>query len=44
VGFDIATMRDSLARFSDQEVPVSADTDAGAIREFFRTWSEQLRQ
>jgi hypothetical protein len=35
-GFDIAvlaTMLDSLARFSDQEVPLSADTDVGALRE-----------
>jgi hypothetical protein len=37
-------MLDSLARFRDQEIPVSAETDVGAMREFFRTWSEQLRQ
>ena len=46
-GFDIgvlATMLDSLARFSDQEVPVPTDTDVSAMREFFRRWSEQLRQ
>jgi Nucleotidyl transferase AbiEii toxin, Type IV TA system len=46
-GFDIgvlATMLDSLTRFSDQEIPVPVDTDIGAMREFFRTWSEQLRE
>jgi hypothetical protein len=46
-GFDIgvlATMLDSLSRFTDQEIPVPADTDVRAIREFFRRWSEQLRE
>jgi hypothetical protein len=37
-------MLDSLARFCDHKIPVPADTDVGAMREFFRTWSEQLRE
>lgn len=46
-GFDIgvlAIMLDSLARFSDQEIPAPADADVRAVRQFFRNWSEQLRQ
>jgi hypothetical protein len=31
-------MLNSLARFSDQEIPVPADADVSAVREFFRTW------
>jgi hypothetical protein len=45
-GFDIgvlATMLDSLARFSDRDIPLPAGTDVSAVRLFFRTWSEQLR-
>jgi hypothetical protein len=44
-GFDVGvltTMLNSLARFSDQEIPVPADTDVSIVREFFRTWSRQL--
>jgi hypothetical protein len=37
-------MLDSLARFNDQEIPVAADIDVSALRQFFRTWSEQLRE
>jgi hypothetical protein len=40
----LATMLDSLARFCDQEIPVPADTDVGAMRELFRAWREQLRE
>jgi hypothetical protein len=40
----LVTMLDSLAPSSDQEIPVPAATDVSAVREFFRRWSEQLRQ
>jgi hypothetical protein len=46
-GFDtgvLATMLNSLARFDDQEIPVPADTDVSAVRDFFRAWSAELRE
>jgi hypothetical protein len=46
-GFDVgvlATMLNSLARFSDEEIPVPTDTDVTTVREFFRTWRLQLRE
>jgi Nucleotidyl transferase AbiEii toxin, Type IV TA system len=46
-GFDVgvlATMLNSLTRFSDQEIPVPLDADVSAVREFFRTWSTRLRE
>lgn len=45
-GFDrgvLAVMLDSLARFTDAEIPVPGGVDAGAVREFFSRWGEQLR-
>ena len=45
-GFEVdvlAVMIDSLARFTDEEVPVPGDADVAALREFFLTWSRQLR-
>jgi hypothetical protein len=46
-GFDLAvlaTMLTSLARFTDEEIPIPGDTDASVVREFFRKWSAQLRE
>jgi hypothetical protein len=45
-GFEVrvlATMLDSLARFTDVEIPVPTNGDVAALREFFRGWSEELR-
>jgi hypothetical protein len=46
-GFDVgvlAVMIDSLGRFTDEEIPVPLEVDVGVVREFFRSWSRQLRE
>jgi hypothetical protein len=45
-GFDVgvlAVMIDSLGRFTDEEIPVPLE-DVSVVREFFRSWSRQLRE
>lgn len=45
-GFDhqiLATMIDSLQRFTDDDIPVDADSIA-ELRLFFATWARELRQ